>query len=160
MKVPDTLTINTVFVYGTLRPGQYNATLWEDQPGCALIAASAYVTGEIRKWSTFSYPVFAHAPKPAEVHGALIQVSDEVLKTLDALEGVHAGFYKREVIEARTDGQSGFAWIYVFGDHSDIGRGIPIPSGDWVLDQQQAREADPRNAPPDVPRRRRSCASR
>lgn len=131
--------MQTIFVYGTLRPACGNHGLLQgaalreqdaDAPGLALCAAPR---------AGFPYAT----PDPdGTVHGTLCHIPDRlwppVRNRLDALEGYdprwpHTGHYLRRrwtVIAA--DGDTYQAWIYLAGPHVSVAALPRIPSGDWL----------------------------
>lgn len=116
--------IHRVFVYGTLKRGQYfhNKYLADRSnyigPAKASLDFSLYIDG---------LPHLIREPTDKHVKGELYEVDEEVLMSLDDLEG-HPIVYKREIIEvlvpAGTQGESDdakeekkLAWAYLRGVH-------------------------------------------
>lgn len=135
------------FVYGTLLPGQPNATLW----GESVIKIEVASLANACLYDMGSYPMLVEGGEAA-VSGRVIQVAggtyEAVLARLDALEGYDPqnpdGFgYRRVAREVRVEndspapGQNGRslgvckAWVYV-GQQTAVRGLMPIPDGDWI----------------------------
>ena len=140
--VVGTMSINKVFVYGSLLARLHNAhhlrTSLLLRPG-ARTKASEYVLVD----SCEGYPFAIHASKVPErpksmLSGEVYEVSQGVLATLDELEG-NPTFYCREQVEL--EGEDGTAWMYLLADEAwvdairsdadgSIYRDVE-PLGDW-----------------------------
>lgn len=130
------------FVYGTLRPGQYNHRTVD---GLVERTEDASVEG-FQMFSNGSFPYLVNTGKSDTVKGTLIHVSKENLarafRNMDALEGCHTplvdkpgNHYNRFARTVRTDHGEQLAWVYVAPSHSaasvtDYCR--YVPSGDWL----------------------------
>ena len=106
-----------VFVYGTLRPPDKEAT--HHLPGFDMFDAGK-----------FPYIVPSQSGFPS-VYGNLLEVNRAELAYLDRIEGVDHGLYLRNEVYVH-DIDSGIvckAWAYVGGP---LLLPKPIPSGDWT----------------------------
>lgn len=99
-----------VFVYGTLKKGQFFHEKYLAEKsnflgiGFASPDYSLYVGAQ---------PHLIREPSDRPVKGELYEVSVAILQSLDALEG-HPIVYKREIIEISTDsGEKTLAWSYL-----------------------------------------------
>ena len=94
-----------VFVYGTLKAGHPNSRALED---CELLGA-CYLDGQYRMLDLGWYPAVIQdeAVKEQRIFGEVYEVSEDVLYTLDCIEG-HPEYYKREKV--RTPWKN--AWMY------------------------------------------------
>lgn len=132
----DDSTPYPFFVYGTLRPGQHNAGLWEGYAAARFDGECKALDYLLRHNGGFPYAIPSiHqtsvgcliAPNPA-FYG-LVQ------SRLDSLEGVAWGHYERRV--ALVDTPEGYlsAWIYMIPAerHStyDSPQLIAVPGNDW-----------------------------
>lgn len=105
--------IHRVFVYGTLKRGQYfhDRYLGGDKstyvgPALASLDFSMYVDG---------LPHLVREPTDKHVKGELYEVDEEVLMSLDDLEG-HPIVYRREIIETYdAEKEKRLAWAYLRG---------------------------------------------
>ena len=103
--------VHRIFVYGTLKKNQYfhERYLGGDKSvslgrGIASPDYSLYVDG---------LPHMVKEPTDQPVKGELYEVDEDVLKTLDDLEG-HPVVYKREIIEVYDEvGERVLAWTYL-----------------------------------------------
>lgn len=117
MKIGD-----RVFVYGTLRPGQHNHK-WAMG---AVHVGTAIAPGFLMHHLGGFPAVIKH--KDYEVHGDLLEITDEQqVASMDRLEG-HPNFYRREEVFT----SQGQAWIYVFADERSIKHAPRIEHGDWL----------------------------
>ncbi len=120
-------SIEHVFVYGTLLPGECRGNVLEGFNPTA--SQAAQVTADLRHLG--SYPGLV--PGPGTVHGRLYSFQDPAaaLTTLDSIEGFQPGkpsLYRRVVILAKTSSGPHWASTYVY-DGDD---GVPIPNGNWL----------------------------
>jgi gamma-glutamylaminecyclotransferase len=99
-----------VFIYGTLKTGQYfNRQYLGDGKGLLLGPAlastdySLYIDG---------LPHLIAEKTDVPVKGELWEIDELVLKSLDDLEG-HPMVYKRELIDTYLDGNRVLAWAYL-----------------------------------------------
>lgn len=109
-----------VFVYGTLRQGEYNAPYLKGARFLGpCLSASAYTM-----WDLGAYPGVVPGGD-APVVGEVYQVDDETLAQLDVLEG-----YPHDYMRERIDTPYGAAWIYLLRDAERGDRPV-VNSGDW-----------------------------
>jgi gamma-glutamylcyclotransferase (GGCT)/AIG2-like uncharacterized protein YtfP len=111
-----------LFVYGTLKRGGSRHWLIEDFPFLGRARAKGFVLYDL-----CSFP--AMVPGAGVVYGEVYEVSEEVIKALDWVEGVPV-LYRRELIDlVFEDGSSLKAWAYVY--NGDV-KGFPlIKEGEW-----------------------------
>ena len=121
--------ISTLFVYGTLQPGDERWPFLEpfatDEGTPDAVDGSLFDTG-------CGYPaaVFDHRATPGEVvqgrrfvlHAGRL---DEALAALDEEESSVAGRYRRTLVTTHADL---IAWAYQYGEGLDL---TPIPDGTW-----------------------------
>ena len=107
-----------VFVYGSLRQGQSNHHYLN---GCQLLGRFD-TPAEYALFDLDAYPAMIFGKK--SVAGEVYMINDEVLESLDRLEGVPVE-YRREQIETIF----GFAWVYLY--QLDLTANKEILSGDW-----------------------------
>lgn len=114
---------NTVFVYGTLQRGHGNHRLL-DVEGAALVGRAQTV----KKFDLITDGLPYVFPESGSFHvkGEVYEVTDEVLASLDRLEG-HPRLYKREIIWVQNDlGAPRAAWIYFYQGR----RNFSVPATD------------------------------
>jgi gamma-glutamylcyclotransferase (GGCT)/AIG2-like uncharacterized protein YtfP len=121
--------ISTLFVYGTLRPGDARWHFLEpyaaDEGTPDAVVGSLFDTGR-------GYPaaVFDHRARPGDlIHGRRYLLHpdrlDDALAALDEEESSVTGLYRRTLVTT----QAGLiAWAYQYGDGLEL---TPIPSGRW-----------------------------
>lgn len=116
--------MNKVFVYGTLKEGFGNHK--------RLLSTSTKLgdfttTGEYTMYSLGGFPGVVLRGDTA-IHGEVYQVTNEVFKSLDILEG-HPDFYQRKKI-ATTYGR---AWMYYLTDRHEkyLSNKQIVPDGKW-----------------------------
>jgi gamma-glutamylcyclotransferase (GGCT)/AIG2-like uncharacterized protein YtfP len=117
--------IASLFVYGTLRPGDVRWSFLEpfaaDEGHDDTAAGHVYDTG-------LGYPA-AIFGGDGTIHGRTYALRperlDEALVVLDEEEDTVLGLYRRVVV---TTGRGTTAWAYGYGDGLDL---TLIPSGDW-----------------------------
>ncbi|MEX2980516.1 gamma-glutamylcyclotransferase family protein [Streptomyces sp. C36] len=128
------------FVYGTLRPGRHNHARF--LRGRTMAEVPARLPGAV----LYEGPGYPYAVEGAagEVRGELITVApavyDEVLASLDALEGHRPGdprnLYERVVCEVTVeDGGTVRGWVYVAAERLARrlrAEGRRVPGGDWM----------------------------
>ncbi len=131
------------FVYGTLLPGQANASLWQ---GTAVWQQPA-VLANGRLYSLGHYPMLVEEPGE-DVKGVVIAIEPaayaRVLRRLDDLEGYiphqpQNSYYQRVCRQVTlADGRTLLAWVYV--GHRALVHNRPIvPGGDWAAYVRQAQ---------------------
>ncbi|MEU7277363.1 gamma-glutamylcyclotransferase family protein [Streptomyces sp. NPDC045431] len=134
------MTMNELpfFVYGTLRPGEYNHDLF--LRGRTAAEEPARLPGAVLHDGP-GYPYLARAEGRGEVAGELISAAPgeygALLSVLDGLEeylgpGHPLNLYEREVCDVRRtrDGRTVRAWVYVAAPAARLGP--PIAGGDWL----------------------------
>ncbi len=112
-----------VFVYGTLRKGQWNHYLLDRSKflGMAKTKKHYALYGS-------GVPFLSRAGSISQVTGEVYSVDDATFKRLDQLEG-HPDMYKREQAEVvLQNGTELTAWIYFY----DAAQGDLIESGDFL----------------------------
>jgi len=123
---------HTVFVYGTLRQGHNNHYLldtsrWLDYS----------VT--INKYAMFEQgiPFVSKKIKLTPIIGEVYEVSDDVLKWLDMLEG-HPNAYKREKIDVKLNFTNEVvkAWLYFYPNP----KGTVVDSGDYNKHMEEKKQ--------------------
>jgi gamma-glutamylcyclotransferase (GGCT)/AIG2-like uncharacterized protein YtfP len=129
---PGALTVDAVFVYGTLLRGESNAHVLHERPVRRVLDAS--VRGALHETGD-PWPVMV-LDGASTVHGELVELDDVEarLGPLDALESF-AGYgrpgrmYHRTLVDVSTAQGIRQAWTYVAGE--TIRRGPRIGSGSW-----------------------------
>jgi len=86
--------MTTVMVYGTLKRGGYNHHLLEK----AEYIGEATVRG-FRLYRMGGFPAASRSWVEPRVFGEVFRVTPEQLARLDQLEGVAAGWYRRQVVQ-------------------------------------------------------------
>lgn len=123
----DRHPIISLFVYGTLRPGDvlwsFLAPFVADDGVDDTVGGRVYDTG-------LGYPA-AIFGEQGSVVGRTYQLRadrlDEALASLDELEGTYTGLYSRVAL---TTGRGIVAWAYAYGTGLEL---TPIESGDWFV---------------------------
>lgn len=111
-----------VFVYGTLLEGEYNHRRLEG----ATKQGNTTVVG-FQMYSLGAYPACIRTDiSEHEVIGEVWNVTDEILKGLDRLEG-YPHFYDRVLI----DTPWGATWMYYMSENKLRYSAELIPSGSW-----------------------------
>jgi gamma-glutamylcyclotransferase (GGCT)/AIG2-like uncharacterized protein YtfP len=138
---------SSIFVYGSLRSGQSNASLLAGfdplEEGKAVVHGT--VRGRLLDFGSF--PGLVHSDNPLErVHGEVYSFVEleGVLAELDRLEDFHgygkqSSEYERVIVAVDLDGRERIAWTYLYtGPQTDA---RAVPRGDWVrhLGQNEAR---------------------
>lgn len=121
-----------VFVYGTLRPGCGNDSLWVRRAACRY-DGDCFVAG-FRLVTNGAFPYALPAEDEVSV-GALVYphpaAEAEVMARLDALEGVPHHYERLSVDVATPDGVVA-AWMYV-PRRLDAYEGLEaVPGNDWI----------------------------
>lgn len=118
--------IATLFVYGTLRPGDvrwhFLAPFAADEGVDDAVDGCLYDTG-------CGYPaaIFgAGGVVRGRRYGLVDDLLDDALTILDDVEGSVAGLYRRVTV---TTHAGHTAWAYEYGSGLHL---TPIPSGDWL----------------------------
>lgn len=123
--------MNALFVYGTLRKGGSNAGFLK---GAECIGMGCAVEGELHA-TPYDYPI-ARKRKGRFIQGELYNVSADMLKAIDRLEGYEEGRqegneYERVVMDVVHQDEVVQAYGYIA---TDFFQQIfnPIESGDWI----------------------------
>ncbi|PTA68752.1 gamma-glutamylcyclotransferase family protein [Deinococcus arcticus] len=129
----------SVFVYGTLMPGERNAHV--ATRGGAVLAQGAGLRGyALYHLSPEAYPALVPGPPGATVRGQLLTYTPAAwrvaLPFLDDLEGLHETppLYTRSLVTLQLDsGGEAPGWVYVYARAERLGQpgAQPVPSGDW-----------------------------
>ena len=116
-----------VFVYGTLKSGQYNNRVMTLGGNAKLLYGQAEVRG--RLYDLGPFPAMTQEGGKS-VKGEVWVVDDDVLERLDHLEG-HPQFYKR-VQEPLLYSPDFKVWVYVMPkDRLAHRQATPLPDGIW-----------------------------
>lgn len=116
MKVGD-----NVFVYGTLRPGEYNFRLMD---GRCEVKGEATLPDAVL-YHLGGYPGLKLKEGAGIVTGTFCTITDETLpKRLDQLEGYPNLYDRKEVMTSL-----GKAWVYIY--NYDVDKASVIASGNW-----------------------------
>lgn len=131
--------LTTVFVYGTLMPGERNAHVaatdgkFTSQPASLPGFRLLHLLPE-------AYPAVMAGASEDVVHGYALTYSaanwPTVLPYLDALEGLHEvpPLYTRNEVELRGEnGEVIRSWVYLYARAERLRQPgvIPLPGGDW-----------------------------
>ena len=119
---------NTIFVYGTLKRGSFNNYLLED---------SEFIGDVTTKYPYLlihdSLPFLikdSHHVHSKIIKGELYEVTDDIFKKLDELEG-HPTFYKRQCIWVINKNRMIYAWCYFANDNFIYKEDCFIDNGEW-----------------------------
>ncbi len=133
----ESLSPMNVFVYGTLKPGEFNYPRYCE--GNVLTYQDAIAYGQLYYLQARGYP--AMMTGEGTVYGVLLTFKEtKPLSDLDELEDYlpdrapEDNEYQRQKIEIfDLDFQSlGYAWAYLMlPDRVQLLRGIPLPKGVW-----------------------------
>ena len=125
-------------VYGTLRSGEGNASLWRDR-------ARSIGIGSVEGFRLVTNGGFPYA-LPAEGEVSVVEIivpvmaEAEILRLyLDRLEG-YPSFYDRQVVEVVFGDQLVTAWMYVPNHAEDYARLPRVEGNDWVEAMREERE--------------------
>ena len=144
--------METLFVYGTLRPRREDGSA-EDARFYPLIepwvraAAPARLDGAVL-YDLGAFP--AARPGKGVVKGDVLWVDEEALVETDRIEG-HPDFFRRERVRVRVNGREEEAWVYWAPENLVQGRS-QIAGGDWFArrsnpvgeeETPEAEETDP-----------------
>lgn len=118
-----------VFVYGTLRPGQYNfIRLGLDKNDQVEVIGPAVLSGACMYSIHDMYPAVVEGEDA--VVGELLRIlNPKAGENMDRLEG-HPNFYKRKLVNVSDGAQAIPAWVYYY--QHPVDREELIPSGDWL----------------------------
>lgn len=124
------MKINNVFVYGSLRKHEHNHHVLA---GSSLVAAQCDMKGKLYD-TGHGYPAMTLNSGEGNVYGELYRVSDEVLPSLDALEGYYGegkdNHYERSIGTVRTDQGDVEAYVYTYSEEA-VASLSSIEYGDW-----------------------------
>lgn len=136
MSLPADQT-NFVFVYGTLRHGMGN---WEwALKGKSTLIGYSTTPGEMYTLDGYPgaiLPTTDDRAAGSTIRGEVFACNDDVLRTLDRLEGEGRMYHRRKVVvnytsvQANVDEPPSQVYIYEYGRIPD--RSQLIPDGDWV----------------------------
>ncbi|GGL97139.1 gamma-glutamylcyclotransferase family protein [Deinococcus aerophilus] len=142
----------TVFVYGTLMPGERNAHI--AALGGSFSAQRAVLSGHrLLHLHPEAYPAVVPGEPGDTVQGHALTYPPTdwavALPFLDELEGVEEApplYLRRQVPLTLEDGSPGSAWVYLYALEDRLTRpGVwPVPGGDWrsVPDRTRTAESD------------------
>jgi gamma-glutamylcyclotransferase (GGCT)/AIG2-like uncharacterized protein YtfP len=120
----DGKVMHNVFVYGTLRPQDTEAT------------HILYDYDMFNYYDKFPYIMEAFGNDDSLIYGNVLRVTDAQLARLDKIEGVDRGLYVREEVEVKDiiTKETMTAFVYVGGNI------VPsfIPCGDWFERENQS----------------------
>ncbi|MFB9995342.1 gamma-glutamylcyclotransferase family protein [Deinococcus oregonensis] len=152
MNVPVTDPLTTVFVYGTLMPGERNAGV--AVRGGTFTAQPAQLRGHrLLHLTPEAYPaVIPGGPEDLVLGHALTYTPADwqaALPFLDALEGTEETppLYTREQVDVHLhSGQTLMAWVYLYARAERLSQpgADCVPSGDWreTPDRMRPRPSD------------------
>lgn len=147
-----TVPVTTVFVYGTLMPGERNAHIAAH--GGTFRARPAALPGHrlLHLWPE-AYPAVIPGSGAETVRGFALTYAPAdwplALPFLDELEGVDETppLYTREAVTLTLEGgEKVTAWVYLYAVAERLTRPgvIPVPGGDWttIPDRTRTSESD------------------
>ena len=126
-----------VIVYGTLKKGGKFHRYMEGAEYIEDVEVEGY-----RMYDTgFGYPAITKSDGHS-FYGELYKTSETILKTLDIVEGVRSGLFKRKMVswvDVLSKSLAEDAVVYVIGDTSSLSafKTTPIDSGVWVIDKDK-----------------------
>ncbi len=150
--VPPPAACTTVFVYGTLMPGERNAHI--AALGGTFSAQRAVLSGHrLLHLHPEAYPAVVPGEPGDAVHGHALTYPPTdwavALPFLDELEGVDETpplYLRQQVLVTVPDGSSLPAWVYLYALRDRLARpgARPVPGGDWrsVPDRSRPPESD------------------
>ena len=129
------MTTNIVAVYGTLREGLKNHTLIA---GCKRIGLG-WLTG-FRMYNLGDYPgIIPTYDDSGRIRVEWYDVSDEILKELDALEEFDPSAIKTSLyVRRRLFSPYGSGWIYVY--NQNLSGAAYMEAGDWERFTREKKE--------------------
>ncbi|MFC5850113.1 gamma-glutamylcyclotransferase family protein [Deinococcus petrolearius] len=142
----------TVFVYGTLMPGERNAGV-AGPPGSFVTRAAALPGHRLLHLDPERYPAAVPGEAGELVRGHALTYTPTAwvaaLPLLDDLEGVHETppLYRRVAVRLHLDaGGELDAWVYLYAQTRRLRQpgAVPVPGGDWraVPDRDRPRPGD------------------
>lgn len=111
-----------IFVYGTLRKGEFNHNMVEDNPFVGVFRTEPCYTLHALRW----FPAMVTGGTTSVV-GEVYEVGRKTLWELDRLEG-HPDYFQRQAIHL-DDGQTVQAYLMPIESACDY---PTIDSGDWL----------------------------
>jgi gamma-glutamylaminecyclotransferase len=117
-----------VFVYGTLKQGEANHRLITNGNGRFLGPATVVGNYAMRDLGWYPGVVRLGAGHSGTIHGEVYEVDNELLATLDILEG-HPTYYQRSKVSTSHE-EYGNVWIYTLPE-GYMRSGEPVHSGNW-----------------------------
>ncbi|MFK7602887.1 gamma-glutamylcyclotransferase family protein [Deinococcus sp. SM5_A1] len=144
--------LTTVFVYGTLMPGERNAHIAAQ--GGSFSARPAALPGHrlLHLWPE-AYPAVVPGDGGDVVRGFALTYTPAdwpvALSFLDELEGIDEApplYTRQQVTLTLEDGKKVPAWVYLYAVLERLNRPgvLPVPGGDWtaIPDRSRTRESD------------------
>ncbi|MBU9713431.1 gamma-glutamylcyclotransferase family protein [Evansella tamaricis] len=122
--------LHHVFVYGTLRKGEVNHHFLTS---ANLLSDEAWTTGTLYD-TGLGYPALLEKGTD-HIYGEIYEVDDEVLASLDVLEGYEVdgseNLYERKKILLNNDNEHTEAFTYYISPQNENMLLTKIESGDW-----------------------------
>ncbi len=124
---------NTVFVYGTLKPGlRYH---WVAEQGGVFEKEEAFLEGfELYHLNPENYPALIRGKNKVYGWCYTYKAIDQALLHLDELEGIHLDppEYERVLATAQPSGKQ--VWVYLFLNHERLAQysATLVESGVWL----------------------------
>lgn len=115
-----------VFVYGTLKQGFGNHVLLKDSK----FVSNGHTKEEYVMYSTGGFPVVAEAETGLHVSGEVYEITPEVLKRLDRLEG-YPTMYDRQEVEIDLEGTGVYQTCWMYVGAPDFWDFIRLPKADY-----------------------------
>lgn len=142
--------ITTVFVYGTLMPGERNAHI--AARGGAFTAQPATLRAHrLYHLHPEAYPAVTPGQADERVHGYALTFTPDAwsaaLPFLDELEGVHDSppLYTREAVTLELEGGAVLpAWVYLYArpERLSAAGAQHVPGGDWHAVESHMRTGE------------------
>lgn len=122
-----------IFVYGTLRHGLNNHQYIED---CSKYKGLGMVQGFDLLNIANRYPSMIPSSKHRFVIGEIYECPESILETLDFVEGVAMGLYKRAKLEITNESKEQIICMtYVNANRTYTAKNFPVVQhGDWIID--------------------------
>lgn len=136
---PDPAPLTTVFVYGTLMPGERNADV-AGPPGSFRAQGAVLAGYRLVHLDPELYPAAVAGGADDRVRGHALTYTPQswaaALPFLDDLEGVEETppLYRRVAVRLHLDaGGELDAWVYLYAQEDRLARpgAVPLPGGDW-----------------------------
>ncbi|GHF39770.1 gamma-glutamylcyclotransferase (GGCT)/AIG2-like uncharacterized protein YtfP [Deinococcus metalli] len=138
MTSPGAPLLTSVFVYGTLMPGERNEHV--ARQGGTFRARPATLRGHrLIDLRPEAYPGVVPGDAADAVSGHVLTYDPaawpHALPFLDALEGLDESppLYTRKAVTVEVDGHDEAAWVYVYARTDRLARAgaVSVPGGDW-----------------------------